>query len=465
MLPISVLIYVALTLLIGFWANRRIATAGDFINTGRHLHPALNTAALFALWFGSETLFGASAEFAESGFPGVIEDPFGGVLCLLLVGLFYARRMYRLNVYTVGDIFRSHYGPRTELLCAVLMILSFFGYAGAQFVALGLVVQSLFGVSLAVGMTLSALVVVAYTFAGGMWAVSLTDFVQSILIVFGLVLIAVFITPMAGGWEGIAGAVPEAHWRFSPEPGAVSWINWLTAWMVLGLGSIASQDIFQRVNSARSERAAYGSTLAGAGLYLVFAMIPLYLVAAVRVIDPGLLEGDLQLALPGLVQQTMPLWVQIVFFGSLLSAIMSTGSGAVLAPATVLSENVLKDHLMSGLNERQSLLVTRLCVLAIGAVSLAMAFGSQNVFYLVRQASAVGLVSFFIPFSAALFFGSRSAVGAVVAMVLGSLVWTWFEFVQPLPIDALVPGTLASLLGMLGGALWDRQAGGATANT
>lgn len=139
----AIIFYFAVNILIGFVASKRITNTADFINTGRNLHPAVNSAALFALWFGSETIFGASAEFAESGLLGIIEDPFGGVLCLLLVGLIYSRKLYRLNVYTIGDIFRKNYGKNTELLSSSLMVVSFFGYAAAQMVALGLIVQTI----------------------------------------------------------------------------------------------------------------------------------------------------------------------------------------------------------------------------------------------------------------------------------------------------------------------------------
>ncbi|MBL0102270.1 MAG: hypothetical protein IPP49_21375 [Saprospiraceae bacterium] len=144
----AIIIYFLLTLGIGFYASRRVHNAGDFINAGRNLHPALNTAALFALWFGSETVFGASSEFAKHGIRGIIEDPLGGVLCLLLVGFFFSKKLYRLNLYTIGDLFRRSYGPKVEKLSTVLMIVSFIGYAAAQIVALGLLMQTLLDIEL-----------------------------------------------------------------------------------------------------------------------------------------------------------------------------------------------------------------------------------------------------------------------------------------------------------------------------
>ena len=457
MLVFAVILYFVVTLTIGFIASRQVKTTGDFINAGRNLHPAVNTAALFALWFGSETVFGASAEFSEHGFSGVIEDPLGGVLCLLLVGIFFSKRLYRLNIYTIGDLFRIKYGPGVELLSTVLMIISFIGYAAAQIVALGLISQSLLGISLHAGMLLSVSIVVIYTFTGGMWAVSVTDFIQSILIVAGLMAVSFFVYEMVDGVGPVLGSLTPEQKRILPNNSVMDWLNWFSAWMVLGFGSIASQDIFQRVNSARSEKAAYSSTIAGALMYLVFSMLPLYLIASIKMIDPTLLQGDLQLVLPQFVQQQMPMWLQILFFGSLLSAIMSTCSGALLAPASLLSENIIKPNLSKKISDRTFLLLTRISVVIISTVAMILAFSRQNIFELVGEASVIGLVTIFVPFCAALFFNHTNKNGAIISMLSGTLIYVVCRFFYITDLNPLLPGLLASIAGIFIGQRIDGQ--------
>lgn len=448
MLLISVVIYFFATLGVGFYASRRVSNAGDFINAGRNLHPALNTAALFALWFGSETIFGASSEFARHGILGVIEDPLGGVLCLLLVGFFFSKRLYAMNIYTIGDLFRKNYGQRIEIFSSFLMIVSFIGYTAAQIVALGLLSQTLLGVSLPIGMLLSITVVVLYTFTGGMWAVSITDFIQSILIVVGLSVVTWYVTGMTGGLSPVARSLTPEQTRFFPENTTVNWLNWLSAWMVLGFGSIASQDIFQRVNSARSMSAAYYSTIFGALVYLVFSILPLYLITASKLIQPEIMQGDLQLALPQLVLNNMPMWVQILFFGSLLSAIMSTCSGALLAPASLLSENIIKPSMAQTLTDAKFLWLTRISVVIIGSISYFVALSSQNIFDLVGEASVIGLVTIFTPFIATLFFGHQNKISALTSMVFGTIVYVIFRIYPITEVNPLLPGFLASILGL-----------------
>ncbi len=454
MLLISVIFYFVITLLLGFYAHKKITSSTDFINTGRNLHPVINTAALFALWFGSETIFGASSEFAKNGIIGIIEDPLGGVMCLLLVSFFYARRLYNLNILTIGDLFRMRYGKTIEMIASAMMIFSFFGYAAAQLVALGLLLQVLTGMGLTLGILISASIVCLYTLSGGMWAVSLTDFVQSILIVSGLLAMTVYLTQMAGGASAIISSLPDDHRKILPEEsGITSWMNWLASWMVLGFGSIASQDIFQRLNSARNADAAVSSTFWGGIIYFLLAMLPLYLILGVKLLFPHLLEGDLQTALPNMVIESMPLWLQILFFGSLFSAIMSTCSGAILAPASLLSENLIKELWKKPFDDRTFLLMTRWSVVIIGIISVWVATLKQNIFELVAMSSIIGLVSIFVPFHKALWSKEVSRTGAVSSMIIGLVTWTIFEFVFPTEIHPLIYGFLVSVVAYYAGAI------------
>ncbi len=449
MLVLFILLYFAITVGIGFYANKKISGEKDFINAGRNLHPALNAFALFALWFGSETLFGASAEFADHGLLGVIEDPFGGILCLLLVGFFYSKKMYRLNVLTIGDLFRQRFGCKVELVASVLMVVCFLGYIAAQLLALGLVVSVLFDVPLNVAILASALVVMTYTMAGGMLAVTLTDFIQSIMITIGLIVVAYYITDKAGGVSKVMASIPASHWRLTPDHTARDWTNWFASWSVLGLGSIVSQDIFQRVNSARSEKAAYYSSITGALIYGVFAFLPMFIIMATKLVYPTHALDDMQLALPQIVLEYLPMPIKILFFGSVVSAIMSTASGAILAPSSLASENILKPLFFANASDHRLLKVTRWSIVMLTALAVIIAMSSDKIYGLVGDASVFGLVSMFVPFTAALFFGYSNRVGALVSMVMGPLVWIYFNYIYITAINPLVYGFLVSLLSII----------------
>mgnify|MGYP002507670574 CR=1 FL=1 len=450
MLALAVLAYLLLNVGIGFWAKRRVANTRDFLSTGRHLHPAINTAAFFALWFGSETLFGASSRFVNEGVRGIIEDPLGGALCLILVGVLFARRLYRENVLTLGDIFKKKFGPVEEQVSAVLMALSFFGYTGAQIVALGIVMEGILEVPFVYGMIISSGIVILYTFLGGMWAVSLTDFIQSIMIVAGLLVLAYVTWQHSGGVVAVWNSLPPDHKKLLPEGNVVSGVNWLAAWMVLGFGSIFSQDVFQRVNAARSERAAVWSSILGGLFYLLLALLPLFIVAAASMHTNWRTVGATESALSEIVKEQMPLGIQALFYGAVLSAVMSTCSGALLAPAGLIAENLIKPNWKAvRTNPRKELWVTKLSVVFCGLVALAVALYRQDIFELVAESSTIGLVSIGAPLTAILFFGYRSRAGVLAAMLGGTLVWFLCEYVIGIPVRALVPGLLASVLLLL----------------
>lgn len=451
MLLFWVILYLLFTVAIGFFAQRYVKSSGDFIQAGRSLPSFFNATALFALWFGSETVFGASSAFLEEGLYGVIEDPFGGVLCLLLFGLFFARKLYRLNILTIGDLYRNRFGRRIEIISGVFMLITFFGYVAAQIVALGLILRMVTGneMSVEVSILICASIVTIYTCIGGMWAVTITDFIQSIFIVIGLVVVCIFMADAAGGTSNVLNSAPEGFYKFFPENDGVEITNWFAAWLTLGLGSLASQDIFQRVNSARSERAAVNSTFIGAFLYLLLAMLPLFVALAAKVLYPAEDFSDTQEVLPAIVIAHTPLIVQVLFFGSLLSAVLSTCSGAMLAPASILSENLIKPLSKKEYSDKQFLWILRLSVIIIAVISTLMGMSRNNIYELVGESSVLGAVSLFFPMVIALYAKKASASGAFFSMFLGMLSWLIMEFGPSLGwFDEMAIATFIPALGI-----------------
>lgn len=445
MLLAAVVGYLVLTVLVGVFSMRLIKNSGDFMNAGRSLPLFLSSAALFALWFGSETLFGATSAFLENGLLGIIEDPLGGLLCLLLFGGLFARRLYRMNLLTLGDLYREAYGRQVERLAALFMLLTFFGYIAAQLVALGLLLEMLAGISLTQGIILSTVVVSIYTLAGGMWAISITDFAQGIIIVAGLVWACVLLVNEAGGLAVLAQSTPPEHFKILPPPTTHDWLHYLAAWMTLGLGSLPSQDIFQRMNASKNERVAVHSFYWGGIIYILIAVLPLLIVLAARHLYPHLLQGDMQQVLPKVMLTKMPLGLQIVFFGALLSAIFSTCSGAILAPASILSENIVKPLLRKPLTDKQFLLLLRLSVVFMAFSGCLMALQRTNIYALVGEASLLGLVTLLVPMTVAVFLPKYAhALPAALSMMAGLVAWYFCEYLVQTAVPALIWGSLVS---------------------
>jgi SSS family solute:Na+ symporter len=443
----SIFVYLICTILIGYWASRRVKTSGDFMLAGRSLPILLSASALFATWFGSETVFGASAQFLQGGLFAVIEDPFGAALCLVLFGLFFARKLYNMNLLTLGDYFKVRFGRRTELIASIFLAPPYVGYIAAQLVAMGLILNVVAGFEIWQGVVVSAVIVTFYTFIGGMWAISITDFVQSIIIILGLVVLSAVLASKAGGISAVLSQVPEENLKFLPAFSGKEVTAWMSAWAVLGLGSLPSQDVFQRSMSSGSANTAVRSCYIAAVLYLSVAMLPLFISLCTQQLYPHQV-GNAQLALPMMVIQHTGMWVQVLFFGSLLSAIMSTTSSAMLAPASIIAENLIKPLSRRQYTDREMLRLTRFSLLAFSAVATMMACWRENIYELVGESSILSLVSLFIPLTLGLYWRRANATGAILAMFMGSLTWfacEWFHTTWP----SLVPATLASFAGML----------------
>ncbi len=454
MLIAFVILYLLLTLLIGFWAARRVKNAADFALAGRKLPLVIAGSALFATWFGSETVMGAPAEFVEGGLLSVMEDPFGAALCLILVGLLVARPLYRLNILTFNDYYRIRFGRVVEVVSAIALVPSYLGWIAAQMMAMAILLHALAGVPMVWGIQICMAIVVLYTFVGGMWAVSITDFVQTIMIIIGILALAFEVGSEAGGVEAVLAAQPEGFFRFFPENSSLhDWAHYIAAWMTIGLGSIPQQDIFQRVNASKDEKTAVRSGYFGGILYLTVGFIPLFIGLCAKQLHPELLEGDPQYLLPLMSLKYSSLLVQVLFFGALISAILSTTSGAILAPATVIGENLIKP-MLPGMSDKQLLLTMRIAVVGVALVSMLLSLSSDSIFELVGQSSAISLVSLFVPLMAGLYWKRANGLGALLSILVGLAAWTVCEFFLHTEIPSLLYGLAASVLGMVAGVMW-----------
>ena len=464
MLIACISLYLLLNIAVGVWAARRIKTSQDFVLAGRGLSLTLATSVTFATWFGSESIMGAPAKFVEEapkgGILSIIEEPFGSALCLFLVGAFFARPLYEKNITTFSDYFRIRFGRPAELLSAVIMIPSYFSWIAAQYVAIGIVFNVVMGIPLAWGIVASASIVMIYTLLGGMWSISITDFVHNLIIILALLVLAFVLYPEVGGFSGVAAKMPDNFFQFlpnlsAPSTGIDGWATYLAAWMTIGLGSIPQQDVFQRVMSAKSARVAVRASYLASGLYLTVATLPLFIALAAQLLHPnlaGVEEQSRQLIIPNMVMQYGSLPLQVLFFGALTSAILSVSSGAILAPATVFGENILK-FFRPNVSDRQLLTAIRGAIVVISVVCVAMTLQrTTSIFDLVGESSAFSLVSLFVPLTAGIYWKRANLRGCLWSIVAGLGVWLfcgWFDTRFP----PMLWGTLASTAAMVAGSL------------
>ena len=448
-----VVVYLLATLGVGVWAGTRIKNTADFAIAGRSLPLIMVVTTTFATWFGAETVMGIPARFVQGGLNAVVEDPFGAGFCLILVGIFFAARLYRLNLLTIGDYYRQRYGKGIEIFCSVAIILSYLGWVAAQITALGLVFSVLTNgaMPVAAGMIVGTLAVLIYVVVGGFLAVAITDFIQMIVLVVGMSIIAFFAADLAGGADQVF-AMADANklWNFLPPPKFHDMVFFIGAAVTMMLGSIPQQDVFQRVMSAKNAPTARAGAIIGGASYIVFAFVPMFIVASAVLVmgESGmeLAKNDYQRLLPTFVMTKMPLIMQIIFFGALLSAIKSTSSATLLAPSTSFVENILK-HLRPGMTDKQQLLAVRVSIVVFAALVLTYSIYMQgtSIYELVSSAYQVTLVAAFVPLVMGMYWERATTQGAIISIAAGLTTWILF-FPQLTSWGEHFPGQLAGLI-------------------
>jgi SSS family transporter len=448
MLAGAIPIYIAVTMAIGVWASRRIKTTEDFTLAGKSLSASLVGVTIFATWFGPEFIMGVPGRFVDQGVQGIITDQFGTLLCLILVGSFYVKRMYALDIVTVSDFFGLRYHKNFEIATGIIQVFTYFFWIAAQFVALAYLFNTALGVSVNMGIVLGALIVVIYTYIGGMWAVSYTDLLQSVLIVLGLSILAINTLQQVGGWEQLWANTPEKLWDFFPEANFYAWTDYLAMWMAFGIGAIPAQEIYQRVFSARNEKTARQGVFLSALLLFTICSIPILIGWGAFQLHPELMANDGgQSIIPAMVAKYTSLPIQILFFGALISAILSTSSGAMLAPATVIGENLIKP-LWPHITDKVLLRWTRLSVLVVAVISCLVAFNDANIHKLVVASAVLLLVCLFAPLTFGLFWKKASKAGAWGSIIVGALAWL-LAYLMDSAVDATIIGTVSSCLTMV----------------
>ncbi|MDH3337834.1 MAG: sodium:solute symporter family protein [Gammaproteobacteria bacterium] len=442
----GVAVYMLAMLVVGFYASKKTHTITEFVVAGRGLPVWLCSMTVIATWFGGSTMMGGAGAAYDEGMLGVIEDPWGGALALILVGFFFARIFRRLRVMTVADFMEQRYGRVAAMAITASSLFSNIAWVGAVLVAFGLIFESLTSIPLEVGIISGAIVIFVYTAVGGMWAVALTDFIQMLIIILGLIMLLVVILVDVGGWGAVSPHLDEYTFRLFPVDNTPEqWLNYLRAWTIIGVVDVSAQTLFQRVSAAKNERVAQNSFYLGGIGYLIFGLIPVFIGIIASVTMPGLASSES--VIPTMAIEHLHPVAVAIFVGALLAAIMSSGDSALLACASLLAKNVLP-LVKHDPSPKLSLLVARLAIPACGIIAIFVALKIKVVFNLMVDANILGLAAIIVPFVLGVWWKKANRTGALAAMGVGLSAWIMTLFVAPeLPADFI--GLAASLVTML----------------
>jgi SSS family transporter len=451
---IGILLYILLQLLLGYVVSRSIKTEDDYLLAGRRLGYGLATFSIFATWFGAESCIGTAGAAYESGLAGVTADPFGYGICLLLMGLLFAIPLWRMKLTTIADFFRLRFSVSAERLTALLMVPASLLWAAAQIRAFGQVLSASSDLTVTISVTVAAAVVITYTVIGGMMADAVTDIVQGIVLVLGLVILLPSVIGELGGVSAAISSIDPARLTFIPsevDSTPIVSFHLLEAWAIPICGSIIAQELVARVLSSRSPQVAQRSSLMASALYVMLGLVPLFIgLVGVHVV-PGL-EHPEQI-LPLLAQQHLSTLLYVIFAGALVSAILSTVDSALLAASSLLSHNVLIP-LRPGMQERHKVRLERWGVALMGIVAYLLALYAEGVYDLVKDASSFGSAGIFVVFILGLFTKFGGGRSAVSTLTVGALVWLIGHYVLDFDFSYLL-ALAASLVAYVSVALFE----------
>lgn len=465
MLIFFIILYMIFSVVIGLYNSRGIDNSTDYILAGRSTPLYMAVATVFATWFGSESVVGIPPVFLNDGLRGIIAEPIGSGCCLIIVGLFYAARLYRMKLVTIGDFYRQKYGKLVELLVSLTICVSYLGWLSAQIVALGLVIKLVChdAISFEMGMFFGLSIVMIYTFLGGMKSLLIMDFIQMIVIIVGLLSVAFLVSGSfeGGAKEVISIAAADNKFQFWPETNFYDTLEFIAAFLTLALGSVPQQDVFQRVMSSKNEKTAvFGSTIGGV-MYIAFCFVPIFITYAISQLSPDIFQqtmeagGDQQRILPDYIFSQMPVFVQVLFFGALISAIMSTASGTLLAPSALLAENIFKDLLK--LSDKGIVLTSRIGVFAFGLIVYFYSYlnvsAGITIIEIIKNAYLVTLCGAFVPLTFGIYWKNSNSFGAITSIIFGVGTWGILAILEKNKIPPQLIGLAMAIVGMIFGSL------------
>ena len=441
--------YVLIQFVVGAYVSRRMTSETDYITAGRSLGTGLIAFSVFATWFGAEAIVASSGEIYEKGFSGALTDPFGYGGAVLVVGVLLAGKLWSGNLTTFADAFAQRYSPEVEKLFVILLLPGSILWAGAQIRAFGQIMSASSSLSLTSAIVLAALLVAAYSVVGGLLADAITDVVQGLAVIIGLVVLTYLIAAQSGGvGAGLARVDPERMKFLAGEGGIARWEKLA----VVICGSVVAVELASRFLGARSASAARNGTLIGGLMYIALGLLPIFLGLTGKTLLPNVEESEQ--IIPRLAEAFLPAWGYALFAGALISAILSVVHAALHAPAAQVSHNIVV-RMVPDMSDRARLTSVRLTVLALSIVAFVLALSVERIKDLVELASAFGSAGVFVTTLFALFTRIGGPQAAISAMLTGMMAWVIGRFVLQLQAPYITAVVLSALVYL--GMAWLEQ--------
>ncbi len=449
---VAIGLYFLLMLAIGYLSSKRIDAEEDFSIAGRRLSPLLLACSI------------AATELGIGSTLGVFEKAFGDwglsaawyilamVFAFIIISVF-APKFRKTEVKTIPEYFRKRYGQKSGLISAILMIVPLIIFVVLQFVASGKILSILLGIDYKITVTIIAFVVIAYTVLGGMWGVAISDFIQSILIIIGLILVSIYTLRLCYSFPNVVKHVPYESlnlFKGIDTPKIISLIIMYVATFTVG------QEVAVNFFSINHSYDSTKGTLFTAFLLLVFAFVPtllgimIFSLTKMGYIDTSVVFIDgLRYSLPHLALTAMPTFLIGALFLGLLSATMSSADSDILAVGSIFSNDIYKVYFEKNASSKQLIFISRLAIIMFGFVAYLLAlFNSGSILDILIFVFSLRAAGAFIPYVFGLYWPKSSSAGAISSMLVGSISFISFKLFN-LKIFNLEPLILSLLISFI----------------
>ncbi|AGE22494.1 Na+/solute symporter [Geobacillus sp. GHH01] len=410
------LCYFLVLIVAGILGAKRAKTAEDFALAGRNLGLFVYLGCLSAVILGGASTIGTAKlgyQFGISGMWFVFMIGLG----IAVLGLFFTNQIYGAHVTTISELLGRRYNQETRLISALVAAIYTLMVSVTQVIGMGTIIHAVLGWSMTVSMLVGGGIVLFYTILGGMWSVTMTDIIQFIVMTVGIFFVML---PMSlshvGGWTSLLERLPASHFDLT----SMGWANIFQYFLLYTLGMVVSQDIWQRVFTARTPNIARGGAIY-AGLYSVAYAVALSVIGMCGVIVfPNM--NDPQNVFANMSLEILPHGLLGLILASVCSALMSTASGTLLASSTLLSHDILKQYWLKNMSDRQFVLLSRMMTLAVGIVAIVFAIWIQDVLVALDVAYAILSGAIFVPVVLGFFWKRATAKAGFYSIVISSLV-------------------------------------------
>ena len=453
---VIVVLYLLVMLFIGWWSSKKISSNTDFMVAGRRLGPFLMAGTLAATEIGGGSSLGVVQQGMQNhGISAawyIITMGFAFVILTFLAPKFRAA-----TVKTVPEYFRRRYGKSAGLITAIIMLLPLIGLTAGQFIASSVILSTMLGISYKTAVIIVALVVTIYSIMGGLWSVTLTDFIQVFLIIIGMIIAVPFAMNLAGGWSNVVANVPAETFDmfkgYSPMAVVSLTIMYVATFTV-------GQEAVSRYYAARDGKAAKQGSILAAIINFIYAFIPAILgIITLALINMGKFNAEdfadvgARYALPVLAMEAMPAVICGLLFAGIISATMSSSDSDLLGAGSIFANDIYRAVLKPDASSEEVMKVTKIVMAVVGVVSMFIAlFNTSSLVTLLMFCFTLRAAGAFFPYVLGHYWNGASLAGTIASLISGSVVVVYLEKISGSMLfgmkvsQPIIPGLVVALV-------------------